>query len=675
MINTSKYFETLFALFAAALVSWMSAANAQDSLQYSEAFSQAARTAADRVLPSIVTVEPISTGGARSGEVQLDTPTSGLVIDPDGYILTSSLPVQGSGATILVTLSDGTRASATVAARDFHRELALLKIDSKEPLRFAALSTEPLDLKIGQTTIAVARYGPKSTPMMARGILSAVKRLDGIALQTDARISPTFYGGPLVDLYGRVLGIMIPAVGEGGAENPTDWYDSGIAFAIDASTIASKLDRLKAGTDIKQGLIGMVASSKDPNEKNTTISAVRPRSPADAAGMKAGDRVLSIAGTNVDRHGAIKQALGRHDSGETITVVVDREGKSVSLEITLADEIPPLIPQRLGALIRVATTENEEKDDTEPVSKIIVRELIAGTPGAEKLKTDDVITAIGDTEINSIERLRSQLITAEPEKSISLRIVRDGKKQSIDITPQSQTDSPLIDLPVSLQNSKTKGWQATKLKLPEAATEAALIGPSDAMNNSKDSQPGSGDSGQDITETPYGLVMLLGSPGDNDAIKLAESWVETAAKSGTIVCIVVSENSQRWQLNELETIRGFAAAAKKRFQIADRAVAVAPLAFVGDADATAADTMALAALVSMPELFAGAAISPETTPPAVRLRENTANTAQQVLMRVTQDEEMPAFATLLSETGYPIQREAKLDRGQFLVWVRLLQSI
>jgi S1-C subfamily serine protease len=673
MINTTRIFNTRLAWIAAALVTWLSAANAQDSLQYSEAFSQAARTAADRVLPSIVTVEPISTGGASSGEVQLDAPTSGLVIDPDGYILTSSLPVQSSGATILVTLSDGSRASATLVARDFHRELALLKINTQEPLRYAALSTESLDLKIGQTTIAVARYGPKSSPMIARGILSAVKRLDGIALQTDARISPTFYGGPLVDLYGRVLGIMIPAVGEGGAENPTDWYDSGIAFAIDASTIASKLDRLKAGTDIKQGLIGMVASSKDPNEKNTTISAVRPRSPADAAGMKAGDKIVSIAGTTVDRYGAIKQALGRHDSGESITVVVDREGKSVSLEITLADQIPPLSPQRLGALIRIATIEND--DDQKQVSQIIVRELVAGTPAAEKLKIDDVISAIGETEINSIERLRSQLITAEPEKILSLQIVRDGKKQSIDITPQSQTDSPLIDLPVSLQNSNTKGWQATKLKLPEAATEAALIGPSGTVDNQKDPQKYPGDSSQDSAQTPFGLVMLLGSPGDVDAIKLAESWVEPAAKSGTIVCIIVSENSQRWQLNELETIRGFAAAAKKRFPIADRAVAVAPLAFVGDTDATAADTMALAALVSMPELFAAAAISPQTTPPAVRLRENTANTAQQILIRVAEDEEMPAFATLLSETGYPVQRGARLDRSQLLVWVRLLQSI
>jgi S1-C subfamily serine protease len=665
MIKMNGYFKTTVTVFATIFASSMASARADDSLQYSEAFSKAARTAADRVLPSIVTVEPISTGGASSGDVQLDAPTSGLVVDPEGYILTSSLPVQGSNAAILVTLADGTRASATLVARDFHRELALLKIKTEKPLQSVTLSTEPPDLKIGQTTIAVARYGAKSTPMIARGILSAVKRLDGIALQTDARISPTFYGGPLVDLYGRVLGIMIPAVGEGGAENPTDWYDSGIAFAIDASTIASKLDRLKVGTDIKRGLIGMVASSKDPNEKNTTISAVRPRSPADAGGMKPGDKVLSVAGTEVDRYGAIKQVLGRHDSGETIAVVVDREGKSVSLEITLADEIPPLNPQRLGALIRVATAEKAD------VSEIVVRELITGTPAAEKLKINDVIAAVGDTEIKSIERLRSQLITAEPDKGIQLQIVRDGKKQSIEITPQSQADSPLVELPASMQNAKPKGWEATKLKLPEAATEAALIGPSDGKNKTKDSE----ESGRDETETPYGLVILLGSPGDVDAIKLAESWVEPAAKSGTIVCIVVSENSHRWQLNELETIRGFAAAAKKRFSIADRAIAVAPLAFVGDADATAADTMALAASVSMPELFAGVAVSPKTTPPAVRLRENTANTAQQILMRVPEDEELPAFATLLSETGYPIQRGAKLDRDQFLVWVRLLQSI
>lgn len=652
LVRSAIAVATLF-LFGLATDRW---AHAEESAAYREAFAVAVRAAANQVLASVVTVESITGGDAKSGEVLLDAPTSGLLIDPDGYLLTSSLPVQAPGAALLVTLPGGDRATATLVARDFHRELALLKIETTADMTLDAveLSAEAPDLAIGQTTIAVGRYGATSSPMVSSGILSAVKRLDGIALQTDARISPTFYGGPLIDLRGRVLGILIPAVGEAGAENPTDWYDSGVAFAIDSATLAKKLDRLKSGIDIKRGLMGIVTASKDPNEKNTTLSAVRPRSPAESAGILTGDVVRRVAGVPVDRYGAIKQVLGQYDAGETLTVEVDRGDQRESFEITLAESIPPLVPQRLGV---IAGLDQENEDDG---PRVVVEALIPGTPAAESFQQGDVIQRIGRASIDSVQTLRSQLITAAPETKLDVTVIRDGESMQSSITPESQSAGPMAVLPESLENVKAKPWKATNLKLPEAATEAALIGPAEDAAD---------------PAIPYGLAVLLAKPGETDAMKLAEVWTAAAARSGTIVVILVSENQSRWQLKELEMVRGMMAAAKKRFRIAPTAVAIAPHRFVSDAGASAADTMALAAGVSMPESFSAVAIAPETTPPAIRLRENEASKPQQILLRIDDDEELPTFASILIKTGYPIVRGGKLDREEFLSWIRLTQAI
>ncbi|MCG8648206.1 MAG: S1C family serine protease, partial [Pirellulales bacterium] len=249
-----------------------------DDLKYRTALAAAVRQSANQVLPSVVTIEIIGGIGGTNGEVEQDAPTSGIIVDGQGYIVGSSIVVRKPSASILVVLPDGSRHAAKVIARDYHRDLVLLKIDTDRALKAIDWPQDPV-LKVGQTTIAVGRYGTDVAPIISRGVLSATQRLDGIALQTDARVSPAFYGGPLVDLYGNFLGVLIPAVAEGGAEDDTGWYDSGIAFAIPATVLATKLDRLRAGKSIKKGLIGIVSKSADPYQNETEIAAVRTRSP------------------------------------------------------------------------------------------------------------------------------------------------------------------------------------------------------------------------------------------------------------------------------------------------------------------------------------------------------------------------------------------------------------
>ena len=322
-----------------------------DDASYRSAMAEAVRAAAGEVLPSIVMVEIVGVSGSGSGEVEKDAPTSGIVIDPNGFVLASSLVAARPTASILVVFPDGTRHAAEVVARDHRRELVVLKTNAPGPLAAVTLPDQ-LDLRIGRTTVAVGRYGAKGAPLVSTGILSAVDRLDGIALQTDARVSPAFYGGPLVDLNGNVLGVLIPAVAEGGAPDATSWYDSGIAFAIPTTIIREKIDRLMNGEDIKKGLIGIVVKAEDPYDNDTELAAVRTRSPAEAAGLKPGDEIVSVAGIRVHRHQEIKQILGRYDAGETIAIGYRRDQTTRAVDITLTDSIPPLQPQRLGIAAR-----------------------------------------------------------------------------------------------------------------------------------------------------------------------------------------------------------------------------------------------------------------------------------------------------------------------------------
>ncbi len=164
--------------------------------------------AVDRVAPAVVRIETI--GGLEQVEgVLIGTgPTTGLVVDPSGYIISSAFNFVGKPASILVRLPGGQRKPARLVATDHSRMLVLLKIDADKPLPTCQIVPRG-EMRVGQWTIAVGRTFDSPRPNMAVGILSALDRVWGKAIQTDAAVSPNNYGGPLVDVRGRVLGVLV----------------------------------------------------------------------------------------------------------------------------------------------------------------------------------------------------------------------------------------------------------------------------------------------------------------------------------------------------------------------------------------------------------------------------------------------------------------------------------
>jgi S1-C subfamily serine protease len=293
------------------------------------AFKEAARAAA----PFTVRIDTVG-GLERIGETLLPIgPFTGTIVAADGYIVSATYNFLSEPTAILVTLPDGRRAPTKIVARDEARMLTLLQVDTQSPLPVPT-AVPRSEMRPGQWTLALGRAYEGELPNVSVGVLSASNRIWGRAIQTDAKISPTNYGGPLVDVQGRVMGILVPLSPD--AAEPlagTDWYDSGIGFAVPLEDVFAKLDRLKAGETLKPGVMGIAIKGQDIYSAAVELAAVPPGGPAARAGIKAGDKIVEAAGQPIVRQAQLKHVLGALYAGETVHVVVEREAQRLPFDV------------------------------------------------------------------------------------------------------------------------------------------------------------------------------------------------------------------------------------------------------------------------------------------------------------------------------------------------------
>ena len=306
--------------------------------------------AVDRVAPSVVRIETIG-GLERVDRVLFGAgPTTGLVVDSSGYIVSSAFNFVNKPASILVRLPDGTRKPAKLVARDHNCQLVLLKIEPDHPLPVPEVAPQS-EMRVGQWCVAVGRTFEESRPNMAVGILSAVGRVWGKALQTDAPVSPNNYGGPLVDIRGRVMGLLVPLSPQSAEEIAgVEWYDSGIGFAVPLEAIQKVLPKLRKGEDLYSGVAGVFMQSKNLYTGDTVIASCRPNSPAAKAQFKGGDRIVEIGGRKVARSAEVKQEISRHYAGDKVHFVVLRGDKRIEADLELTSKLEPFQHGFLGIL-------------------------------------------------------------------------------------------------------------------------------------------------------------------------------------------------------------------------------------------------------------------------------------------------------------------------------------
>lgn len=287
----------------------------------------------DAVGPAVVAIQ--TSIGGRFGGTGAGT---GVVIDPDGEILTNAHVVDGA-TEIHVTLAGESQArAATLVGSDPATDLALLHVDTDQPLAAAELGTSD-SLAVGDDVVAIGNaLALRGGPTVTRGIVSALGRtldaengtMTGL-IQTDASISSGNSGGPLVNAAGEVIGINTAVARSGGgtaAEN--------IGFAIAIDSAMPVIERLRTGADAADaGYLGVTIADPADGSRGALVTSVVAGSPAADAGIREGDLITSVGSTDVDGAAALGAAVRSHAPSERVSVELSRDGDVRETSVTL----------------------------------------------------------------------------------------------------------------------------------------------------------------------------------------------------------------------------------------------------------------------------------------------------------------------------------------------------
>ena len=307
--------------------------------------SKAFRQANKSILPSLVTIESFGGVGAVQGRIggirkQGEGNTTGILVSKDGYILTSTFNFIQQPPVITVITSDGRRRLAKVMGRDDTRKLCLLKIEGVSELPVPEI-VDLKDITVGQWVVSLGvGYGDLS-PAVSMGIISAKNRIGGRAIQTDANISPANYGGALVDIEGRLLGICVPMNPQSQAiAAGVEWYDSGIGFAVPMSGLEELIERLKKGERVRPAFLGIEAVA-NPTGDGLLIKKVLEYTAADEHELKADDLVMELNGKPTNDMLTLRQILNKFEAGLEVEMTVKRKGEKKPDTFKLTLGVPP----------------------------------------------------------------------------------------------------------------------------------------------------------------------------------------------------------------------------------------------------------------------------------------------------------------------------------------------
>jgi S1-C subfamily serine protease len=307
-----------------------------------DAYSAAVVRVVETVSPSVVHVQVRGSRGGRSAHGT----GSGVVVSPDGLVLTNNHVIDGA-QDIVLGLADGRNVKARLLGRDADSDLAVLRAETTETLPVAQLANSKV-VRPGQIAIAIGNpLGFEST--VTAGIVSAVGRslraqngrLIGDVIQTDAALNPGNSGGPLVSSAAEVIGINTAMIA--GAQ--------GICFSVAANTALHVLTQVLQHGRVRRARMGVVAEQIPLPRRLadragvTQASAVRVReiqsgSPADRGAMQVGDIVLALDGATVTGVDDVSRLLDHATIGRKVEVVVLRRDLRLQLDVVPEDRDP-----------------------------------------------------------------------------------------------------------------------------------------------------------------------------------------------------------------------------------------------------------------------------------------------------------------------------------------------
>jgi len=413
---------------------------------------QAMETVAARVTPAIVNVavtsrvkpQSLAEGmpdemrrffGQQFGQQMQPEPQishgigSGVIISPEGYIITNNHVVDGA-TDIKVTLSDRRILAAKLVGTDPLTDLAVIKVEG------TSLPNLPMgdsaSLRPGQTVLAFGNpFGFRFT--VTRGIVSALNRPNpysddprkpGQFIQTDAAINPGNSGGPLVNAHGEVVGINTFLISPSGSF-------SGMGFAIPTQIVQPVVDSLIRYGKMSHAYMGIGITDVTPenakffevkDNNGAVVTQVEPGSPSAKAGLRVGDVIMELDGNKVSDAGQLQMQVGEKHPGTKIVLQVMRDGKSVSVPLTLEEmgsgdreaKLNPLDNHdkpRWGLGIADITPElREHLQAPSDIHGAVIQRVLPGSPSDEAgLQPGQVIVGVNRHETQSAADVQKAL--------------------------------------------------------------------------------------------------------------------------------------------------------------------------------------------------------------------------------------------------------------------------
>ena len=376
---------------------------------------------------------------------------SGFVISEDGYVVTNNHVIKKADE-ITVKLYSGEELDAKVVGVDPKTDIALLKVDAGKPLPFVSFGDSDT-ARVGDWVIAMGNPLGQGFSLSA-GVVSARNRaLSGTYddyIQTDAAINQGNSGGPLFNLDGEVIGVNTAILSPDGGS-------IGIGFSMASNVVKRVVDQLQKYGETRRGWLGVRIQDVTPDmadalglkEARGAMVTDVPEGPARDAGIKAGDVIMSFDGKPVSDTRTLVRQVGNTEVGKTVRVIVERNGESKTLKVTLgrretaegavpAENTGPVEPQKSELLGLTLSPLNDELraqlnlDDS--ASGLVVMDVDPVSEAYDKgLRAGDLIVDAGQEQLRDIAEFEARIKQAREagRKSILLRIVRQGEPRFV----------------------------------------------------------------------------------------------------------------------------------------------------------------------------------------------------------------------------------------------------
>jgi serine protease Do len=397
--------------------------------------------------------------GSGGGQETPDSPKrqasgSGFLVDKNGYIVTNNHVVENATKIRVRLHGDPADYRGRLIGTDFETDLAVIKIDTSKTLQPVTIANSD-SVQVGDWAVAIGSpFGLEAT--VTAGIVSAIGRSPAQLgartfqhfIQTDAAINPGNSGGPLLNIRGEVIGVntMIATSGRG---------SEGVGFALPVNMVARAYNDIIRIGRVTRGSIGVsLDRSVEPEvtlkalgvDHGAIVESVSKGGPADKGGVRAGDIILGVNGMPVKDGDDLISHVADTAVGGTATLSVDRDGKPVTLKVTVADRAelykdrPDIVgggkpletitskveaPTEVKFGFRPRPLTEQERDSVETRRGVMVT-LVEQDSFAEEIgiQTGDVIDAINRQPVNSLEDIRTVQAKLKPGDAVAFHVLK-----------------------------------------------------------------------------------------------------------------------------------------------------------------------------------------------------------------------------------------------------------